>query len=333
MMKLSTMKTVVDTVDSGWRSPLADTILERWGYDEGTVFYWRASANFVFILRREGIPYYLRFNEASEREKSMIESEIDILLYLKTKPIRTAQPIRSLSGQYVETVVTDYGMYHAVVFEALPGEHLELEAMREEQFSEWGGSLGKLHSYLKEAPEELVKSRPSWMDHLNAVRDMLPEQEKAARQELERCVRWAAEQLPTDEKQYGLIHYDFELDNHRWNDGEIGILDFDDCSVYWYVADIAYALGDLSKEEVDLGDIRVKAFINGYTKETELDINLLEELRYFIRMHELIMFTKLLRSVGNYPHSDVGEKLASLKEKLLRSIDAKRSKFEASPAG
>lgn len=69
MMKLSTMKKVLDTVDSGWRSPIADLIMERWAYDAGTLFFWRASANFVFIFKREGISYYLRFNEASEREK------------------------------------------------------------------------------------------------------------------------------------------------------------------------------------------------------------------------------------------------------------------------
>ncbi|MFD1450263.1 hypothetical protein [Oceanobacillus sojae] len=34
MMKLSTMKKVMNTVNSEWRSPLGEEILERWGYDK-----------------------------------------------------------------------------------------------------------------------------------------------------------------------------------------------------------------------------------------------------------------------------------------------------------
>lgn len=50
MMKLSTMKKVVDTLSEEWESSLAETILERWGYDAGTVRYVRASANFIFVF-------------------------------------------------------------------------------------------------------------------------------------------------------------------------------------------------------------------------------------------------------------------------------------------
>lgn len=332
MMKLSTMRTVLDTVDSGWRCPLADRILERWGYDEGTVFFWRASANFVFIFRREGRQFYLRFNETSERQLSLIQSELEVVRYLGKKPLRTAQPIMSLNGQYIETVESELGTYHAVVFEAMPGEHLELEELDEKQFYDWGSALGRLHGHMKEAPEMLTACRPSWKELLEQARNDLPEQERAAKLELERCIL-LAERLPKDKSNYGLIHYDFELDNHRWKDGEIGILDFDDSCVHWYAADIAYALGDLAEDGIDLNDSRVAAFINGYKQETELDEVLLEELRLFERIDELIGFVKLLRSVGELSPSDVGERLDSLRTKLIGMIDASRQAFEASAGG
>jgi hypothetical protein len=50
MMKLSTMLKVASTVDTEWRSPLAEKLLERWGYDESSVFAFRYSANFIFIF-------------------------------------------------------------------------------------------------------------------------------------------------------------------------------------------------------------------------------------------------------------------------------------------
>ncbi|MFX3634245.1 MAG: hypothetical protein ACE3L7_17065 [Candidatus Pristimantibacillus sp.] len=93
-------------MNTDWRSPLADHILERWGYDIGTVFYWRASANFVFLFKRDGKNYYLRFNASSERKKEAIEAEIELLLYLDKHSITTAQPVASKSGQYVETIQT-----------------------------------------------------------------------------------------------------------------------------------------------------------------------------------------------------------------------------------
>ena len=48
--------------------------------------------------------------------------------------------------------------------------------------------------------------------------------------------------LPVDRDRYGLIHFDFELDNLYWRDQTIGMLDFDDCAHYWYAADIAFWL-------------------------------------------------------------------------------------------
>jgi Ser/Thr protein kinase RdoA (MazF antagonist) len=68
MMKLSTMRKVVDTVDHEWRSPLAERILTQWGYDEGSVYYFRSSANFIFVFRKNGQRYFLRFNDACERD-------------------------------------------------------------------------------------------------------------------------------------------------------------------------------------------------------------------------------------------------------------------------
>ncbi|OBZ16074.1 phosphotransferase enzyme family protein [Bacillus sp. FJAT-26390] len=332
MMKLSTMRTVLDTVDGGWRSPLANQILERWGYDEGTVFFWRASANFVFIFRREGCEFYLRFNVASERELAMIKSELDVVLYMGKRRLKTAQPVMSTNGQFIETVESELGTYHAVVFEAMPGEHLELDELDEKQFYDWGSALGQLHEAMKSAPEQLTASRPSWRELLEHALDVLPAEEKAARSELMRCMK-QAEELPMDNSNYGLIHYDFELDNHRWKDGEIGILDFDDCCMHWYAADIAYALGDLSDDGIDLSDYRVMAFMNGYKQETELSEDMLGQMKLFERIDELLGFAKLLRSVEELSASDVGERLDSLRVKLKGFMDKSRAAFAASAEG
>src|SRR2546430_7254258 len=57
--------------------------------------------------------------------------------------------------------------------------------------------------------------------------------------------------LTVTETNSGLIHGDFELDNLFWQDDTIALLDFDDCSYSWYVADVAFALRDLFATGVD----------------------------------------------------------------------------------
>lgn len=327
MMKLSTMKKVVDTVDHEWRSSLAEKILNQWGYDEGSVYYFRASANFIFVFRKNGKRYFLRFNATSERDLKTIEAEIETLLYLRNQPVHTAQPVKSLNDRYIEIIETDIGTFYAVVFEGLQGEQHEFGDLKQEQFVTWGGALGRLHHVLKEMPEEYRQNRSSWNDKLAFVKETLPNHETAAVTELEQIIQWA-EGLSISKETFGLIHYDFELDNLYWNHDEVGILDFDDCLICWYVADIAFALRDLFEDCIDLSHPFFQEFIKGYSRETEIDTTLLQDLPWFMRMHSLVLFATLLRTVDIEESENDPEWLIGLRRKLLGYIEKYRASFE-----
>jgi Ser/Thr protein kinase RdoA (MazF antagonist) len=326
MMNLSTMKKVVATVDGEWRSSLAESILERWGYDEGSVYYFRASANFLFIFKRNEKTYFLRFSNSTDKDLSSLESEIKILEYLRTQPIRVALPVKSIQENYIETVDTDIGTFHAVVFEALQGKQFETEELQEEQFFKWGCALGELHTILKSLPDELRLQRKSWNDQLSLVKELLPDDETAALKELDQLMEWS-QGLRISNENFGLIHYDFELDNQRWDHETIGILDFDDCINHWYVADIAFALRDIFKEEVNLNLPPVQEFLNGYRSQTELDSILIRDLPLFMRLHNLTTFAGLLKTVDIPESQDHPEWLSNLREKLLNYIEQYRSSF------
>ena len=60
--------------------------------------------------------------------------------------IRVAKPIRSSAGNYVESVMTELGLFHAVVFEGLAGKQLDLDELTPDQVLCWGKALGELHS-------------------------------------------------------------------------------------------------------------------------------------------------------------------------------------------
>lgn len=327
MMRLSTMKKVVETVDDKWRSPLAEKILERWGYDKGSVYYFRASANFLFIFKKQGKSYFLRFSDSSEKDLSSLKSEIEILEYLREQPITVALPVKSLNDEYIEIVETEVGTFYAVVFVALPGKQFEIEELVQEQFFKWGSTLGALHKIFKGMTEEYRLYRKSWSEQLTEVKKLLPNDETAALVELEKIINWSNGLIVSDEN-FGLIHFDFELDNQRWENENVGILDFDDCINHWYVADIAFALRDLLKKEVDMKNPFFQEFLEGYQSETEVDSSLLQQLPWFIRMHNLITFTNLLQTVDIPESEDHPEWLSNLRAKLLNYVDQYRASFK-----
>lgn len=328
MMDLVTMNKVVKTVDEEGKSTLAEGILERWGYDRGTVYYYRASSNFLFVLKKEGKRYYLRFSDANEKDYSQIESEMKILEYLREQPIRVALPVKSISGNIIECVQTNIGTYYAVVFEELPGKQFEVEDLAEVDFRTWGSHLGKLHKIFKEMPEDDRSGRKNLQEQLDAVCAQLPEHETAALKEVNTIKYWGKGLVRSNDN-FGLIHYDFELDNLSWIDNEIGILDFDDCMNSWFVSDIAFALRDILKTSDDIENPFVKAFIAGYQSETQLDHRLVKELPMFIRMHNLITFASLLKIVDVPESITLTEGLINLKGKLEKYIEKYRVSFSS----
>lgn len=324
MMKLSTMLKVAKTVDSKWRSPLAEEILKHWEYDEGSVYALRYSANFVFVFKKNEKTYFLRFNDSSEKDLPSLNEEMKILNRLGDGGIPVVKPVLSMNGKAVEQIETDLGIFYASVFEALPGKQYETEELELSQFFIWGSSLGKLHEAMKKWNDNQPYKRMSWKEQLTAVMNLIPDHEAAAKTEAAELLRWA-EQLPMTKKNFGLIHYDFELDNLRWQDGAISILDFDDCMYHWYVADIAFALRDLDKR--DRNNPLFAEFLKGYQSETCVDQELLRQMPIFSRLHDLTMFVKLLKAVDLPESSNDPEWLINLRTRLFGRMETYRMSF------
>jgi Ser/Thr protein kinase RdoA (MazF antagonist) len=332
MMSLSLMSRFFETADEGdVHSPIADLIASRWVSNDAIVEHWRSSANFVFSVRVDrSTRYFLRFNHSSERTVKGLQSEADFLQHLEIQGIRVALPVRSCSGRSIETVSTDLGDFHAMMFDAIPGECRKLDGMDQEGMKRWGQALGSLH---RAAQDFGSTSRPNWKDHLALAQRFLPVTDKAALSEL----GYIEEQLGTirDESDaFGLIHFDFELDNLLWQGGVPGIIDFDDCAYYWYEADIAFALRDLFDDRatnVDLTDDRLVAFVAGYRTKRRMTQAALERLPLFVRLHNLIMCAKMYRSLGDRHERPEPRWTTALREKLKAIIERMNRDFEQEP--
>lgn len=334
MMKLSLMHKVMQTVGEDWSCPFAEQILQPWSFDPGSVYYFRGSANFLCVFRREGVRHFLRFNATTERTLEAVQAEVSLVDWLHTNGIHVAAPVPSKAGRLVGTITTDLGEFSAVVFEAVPGAHPDLGELGEEGFRTWGAALGKLHAAMKRAPLSDAAAthqgapsrlnRPTWRDQLNLAHQYITAADKGLQAEWQYLMDWAST-LPTGPDEYGLIHYDFELDNLLWQGQEITILDFDDCLHSWYVADIAYALRDLFEDGVDLANPLFRAFVSGYGVHHPIDPALLAELPTFLRMHQLSLFGRLSRSLDLQPDVELPEWLKGLNAKLQKRVEAYRN--------
>ena len=174
MMKLSLMKRFFDTVDADWRSPLADQIARQWFDVDFQAYCLRASANFAFKVKAGEQDYLLRLNHASERTVEYIAAELAFIEHLAGRGLRVARPLPSQAGNLVESVMTEMGLFHSVLFEFLPGQRRELDDLDVQSIEAWGRALGRLH---QASQGFKIEGRSDWSDQLNLLRQIVPPSE------------------------------------------------------------------------------------------------------------------------------------------------------------
>lgn len=300
MMRLSTMWAVDREIDEDGRSPIIDRIAERWRHDAGSARFFRSSANFIAVYERDGQRRFLRFADASERDRAAIMAELDVVLWLAAHGLAVALPEPSLSGAMLETVAIGGRSFHAVAFVACPGAQVGIEDLDDAGFHQWGEALGELHAALMFYPAAQFMERRSWRDDLAFIDRQIPEDAAEVRAEL-LSLRAALEAMPAGSDQAGLIHFDFELDNLVWGDGRIAMLDFDDCAHSWYAADIAFALRDLFDAGRALDDPAVRSFLNGYRARMATTEGALDSVPTFSRFARLLQYARIARSLDLDP--------------------------------
>jgi Ser/Thr protein kinase RdoA (MazF antagonist) len=320
MMPLSVMWSVDRLTDARGSNPVAEQIVDRWPHDAGSVRFFRSSANFLYVFQHDGKRRFLRFAHSSERRWKSIDAEIALVKWLAEEGLAVVHPVRSQNGRFVETVATDWGTFHAVVFDALKGIHLEIDEADEASFRAWGATLGRLHATIKSHPGQVSNARSTLRDHLAQVKRVLPKDAPAVWDELYR-LESSLDALPVDQDTYGLIHFDFELDNLIWQGRTAQMLGFDDCSFAWYAADIAFALRDCFDAGANLSAAGVHAFLDGYTAQTPLTDQQIAQIPLFSRLARLIQFARIGRALDLARAPDQPDWLSKLIDKLENRMD------------
>ena len=109
-----------------------------------------------------------------------------------------------------------------------------------------------------------------------------------------------AKNLPQSQDSYGLIHTDVHPGNFFVNEGKITVFDFDDSSYQWFASDIAIALyytilwkfSDKPQSEKDAYAKKfLEDFMIGYNGENQLEAFWLNEIPYFMKLRDIILYT------------------------------------------
>ena len=308
----------------------ANEFLKNWSYDPNTLKFWRGSSNYVYVFQFNGEKFFLRFSNEEDNSIEQITAELDFIEYLRDNHYPAIQPILSNNGKYIETVTTKRGLYFGVVFAGAKGVNLDISMMSEEQFKNWGKALGSLHALSNSyKPKKFV--RKNWNDKLLFIEEILRDspEEESVQEEIERVRDWL-NNLPVSVNNFGLVHYDFELDNIFWAESErhFHVIDFDDSMYHWYIVDIAFALRDLDELDEAEANVSLKAFLDGYCSAYDVKEDIITLLPRFRRFINLFSYAKITRSLKDSDFVEEPDWLKKLRPKLYRWCDKLREGFK-----
>ncbi|WHT48489.1 phosphotransferase [Sporosarcina thermotolerans] len=247
--------------------------------------------------------------------------EVSLLSFLSMNEVRVNMPVQSKHGNMVEEAKSDFGIFQAVVFRFLSGTQYEIEELSERQLYLWGEALGNLHSCSKQFLNTNTHSvRNDTVQQLAELNSSLPQSESLARRELE-AIKTRLMTLEINQDNYGIIHFDFELDNLIWDGDNVQIIDFESSVGHWYTADIAFALRDLFEGNVDFSNKSFQLYLEGYRSKMHVTDGEINVIPMFLRLHELITFASLLRIVDVENDLNNPQWVTALRKKLQSKID------------
>ncbi len=284
--------------------PLVLSLLSHWQYDEDAISIldqFRISANAVYPFYRFGEICLLRFAPVEEKEAESVQAELDFLAYLRGCGFSAPETVPTKNGSELLVIDTDWGRYIAAVFKRVAGKKMESLEYSDSLFKEYGQTLGELHN-LSRAYHPSEPLRPSWKKQLSKVESVLRECH-APDKVFDELVQLRAglNRLSETPETYGLIHYDYELDNVFFSEeqGMFSVIDFDDSIYHWYAMDVIVTMNNIENELPDQHKQSAReSFLKGYRQMCSLPEEMLVEGSLFHRYENLIRYSRCLWSVS-----------------------------------
>lgn len=245
---------------------------------QGQVKLLCQSENATFLVRTDKARYALRIHRPNYHSKQDIESELHWLDALTESGIAVPQAILNKQGERVLTLaLSDGTTRYAALFNWVEGDMPTTE-VDPTAFQQLGQITAKLHRHSKtwQMPDSfqriiwnhdtMLSAEGHWGDWRNA-----PYLKKSDHEIIEEAVARIGSDLTTfgqSADRYGLIHADLRLTNLLLQNDRIGVIDFDDCGMSWFMHDLAAAIS--FNEHHAAAPEWVDNWIEGYEREAHI---------------------------------------------------------------
>ncbi len=245
---------------------------------------------------------------AEDCRPNQTQAMLDWVDYLAKNGAPVTAPLRSVHSNLLESVELWGERYTVTAFAKAEGTLAETIAPGEwndQLFSSIGAAVGKFHRISKTyPPAHPAFSRPHWFEssEIFSAQEHLQDLSDPAKVKLARLVD-QLRHLPVCADAYGLIHDDLHFANFLVRpDGQVTIIDFDDCGYGWFAMDVAMALFDVlvlfnaadDKESQAFASEFFCNYLAGYRKEFELSTYWQAQIPLFLKLKELCIYADLL---------------------------------------
>ena len=257
---------------------LAYEALNQYDYDvektKKVINYFRISSNAIYPFYSKDGLNFLRLAKTTERNFDQSKAELELIKHLTGNGVNVLQVQNMKDGSNIKVLDSKFGEYIVCAFKRVKGDsledYLEKNEVTEEFIRGYGEALGKFHKATQGIRTLNRKDHNNFINQIEVRLNkycksefMIKEFNKLKEQYLS---------LEVTPNNYGLIHYDAELDNVFYDNEEgFNFIDLDDSHYNFYLLDVARCLNEVERIAPKLMD----KFIEGYKlhKDLEDDIN------------------------------------------------------------
>jgi Ser/Thr protein kinase RdoA (MazF antagonist) len=268
----------------------------------------------------------LRVHRTGYHSRNAIASEIAWLVDLRKKRVVTTPvPVEGLNGQFIQ--IANHPSLadprHVVLYEWENGHEPDVNNDLRRSFATLGAVTAKMHAHSKSWNRPPEFERLTWnfetslgeTPHWGRWRDgMGMDTEKLALfRETVELIRHRLAHYGEGSDRFGLIHCDLRLANLLIDDGEVKVIDFDDCGFGWYMYDAATPVS-FYEHLPEVPDL-IHHWLKGYKTISEICQADEDEIPTFVMLRRLLLVawigshrdTDLAKSMGvGYTNDTVG---------------------------
>ncbi|MBY6005174.1 phosphotransferase [Salipiger bermudensis] len=273
----------------------------QWGLSEACdIRLLTLSENATFLATDPALdaPIILRVHRPAYHTKPEIESELAWINALRDSgAVDTPEPLLAANGTHIASFEDGAETRHVVAFSFMSGKEPDAGESLASGFEILGAISARLHQHSRtwDKPAGFTRKtwnfqsafgpEPLWGDWRAAL-GLTPEQKAV----LDRLCAVLEEKLAAygeTPDRFGLVHADLRLANLLEDGDRLGVIDFDDCGLSWFIYDFAAAISFLETEPYI--PALQEAWVKGYRSVAPLDDEHVAMIPTFILFRRLLL--------------------------------------------